>query len=131
MKSPSRGICTTKDKTDPYIKLELPKGEQLVLSQSFIEWFRGFTDAEGCFLIVKGKGNVFSFNFVIELHLDDIAVLDYIHNTLGFGKISVKSKGARFTVNTQRDIAAIIAIFSKYGLNTTKHLDFLAFSRAY
>lgn len=106
-------------------------GEKLVLSSSFIEWFRGFTDAEGCFLITKGKGNAFSFSFVIGLHLDDQGTLEYICNSLGFGKITVNSKDARFTVSTQREVAAIIAIFSKYCLNTTKHLNFLAFERAY
>lgn len=132
VKLQSRGICTTRDKTDKSsVTFELPSGEQLVLSHSFIEWFRGFTDAEGCFIIAKGKGSVFSFRFVIVLHLDDQGTLEYICNTLGLGKITVYSKDARFIVSTQREVAAIIAIFSKYCLNTTKHLDFLAFSRAY
>lgn len=74
---------------------------------------------------------MFSFNFVIGLHLDDKDTLEFISNTLGFGKIIVNSKEARFTVNTQRDVAVIIEIFSKYCLNTTKHLNFLAFERAY
>ena len=126
------GICTTIDKTDKSsVTFKLPNGEQLVLSHSFVEWFRGFTDAEGCFLIAKGKGNVFSFRFVIELHLDDQDTLEYICNTLGFGQVTVNSKSARFIVSTQRTVATIIAIFSKYCLNTTKHLDFLDFSRAY
>jgi hypothetical protein len=38
---------------------------------SFIEWFRGFTDAEGCFLIAK-TGNSFAFRFIIKLHKDDL-----------------------------------------------------------
>jgi len=126
----SRGIWTTKDNTDQS-SITFGLGEKLVLSRSFIEWFRGFTDAEGSFLIVKGKGNVFSFNFVIGLHLDDQGILEYIRNSLGFGKITVNSKDARFIVNTQRDVAAIIAIFSKYCLNTTKHLNFLDFERGY
>ena len=128
----SAGTCTSKDNTDSsFITIGLPLGEKLVLSSSFIEWFRGFTDAEGSFIIAKGKGNVFSFNFVIGLHLDDKDTLEFISNTLGFGKIIVNSKEARFTVNTQRDVAVIIEIFSKYCLNTTKHLNFLAFERAY
>lgn len=68
---------------------------------------------------------------MIGLHLDDQGTLEYICNSLGFGKITVNSKDARFTVSTQREVAAIIAIFSKYCLNTTKHLNFLAFERAY
>lgn len=141
-----RGFCTTspiaggaglnpsyaRDNIDKSsVTFELPSGEQLELSHSFIEWFRGFTNAEGCFLIAKGKGNVFSFRFATVLHLDDQGTLEYICNTLGFGKTAVYSKDARFIVSTQREIAGIIANFSKYCLNTTKHLDFLAFSRAY
>jgi hypothetical protein len=68
---------------------------------------------------------------VIELHLDDQDTLKFICSSLGFGKITVNSKFARFTVSTGREVAAIIAIFSKYCLNTTKHLNFLAFERAY
>lgn len=128
----SQGISTTKDNTDQsFVTFELPLGEKLVLSRSFIEWFRGFADAEGCFSIAKGKGNVFSFSFVIELHLDDQDTLEYIYSSLGIGRITVNSKFARFIVSTQREIAAIIAIFSKYCLNTTKHLNLLAFERGY
>lgn len=65
--------------------------------------------------------------------MDDKGALENIHNTLRLGKVTVNqvSGEARFTVNTQREIAVIIAIFSKYNLNTTKHLNFLAFARAY
>lgn len=126
--------CSIKDQTDQsHAAPGLHGVEQLVLSRDFIEWLRGFTDGEGSFIIVKGKGNVFSFKFRIGLHLDDKGALENIHNTLRLGKVTVNqvSGEARFTVNTQREIAVIIAIFSKYNLNTTKHLNFLAFARAY
>lgn len=71
MVSPAN-ICTIKDQIDQSpIILELPDGKKLVLSLDFLEWFRGFTDAEGSFIIVKGLGNSFSFHFVIRLHIDD------------------------------------------------------------
>nr|QCW06937.1 hypothetical protein [Drechslerella brochopaga] len=115
------------------ITLYLPEGQEYVLSRNFIEWFRGFTDAERCFIILKHKTNVFSFNFIIELHIDDLDALEYIHNTLQQGKIIVykTSNSARYIVNVHSEIAVIIAIFSKYNLNTTKHLNFLDFERAY
>lgn len=126
-------ICTSQCQVDSQLAFELPGGEQLVLSRDFVEWFRGFTDAEGNFSLIKGKTNIFSFNFIIGLHIDDASALEYITNTLGLGKVIVNqvSKEARFIVTIQREIAVIIAIFTKYNLNSTKHLDFLAFERAF
>jgi hypothetical protein len=126
-------ICTSQYQVDSQLAFELPGGKQLVLSRDFVEWFRGFTDAEGNFSLVKGKTNIFSFNFIIGLHIDDAGALEYISNTLGLGKVIVNqvSKEARFIVTTQHGVAVIIAIFSKYNLNSTKHLNFLAFERAF
>jgi len=108
-------------------------GEQLVLSRDFIEWFRGFTDAEGCFLIIYRDGNTFEFEFSIKLHIDDKAALDYIQSTLGIGKVRLSRTGPNvtFKVNSQREIAIIVAIFTKYKLNSTKYLNFIAFARAF
>jgi hypothetical protein len=38
---------------------------------------------------------------------------------------------ASFSVVSQSTLKVLIAIFAKYNLNTTKHLDFLAFTSAY
>ena len=34
---------------EEFVVIELPGGNKIKLSRNFIEWFRGFTDAEGCF----------------------------------------------------------------------------------
>ena len=54
-------------------------------------------------------------------------------NTLGIGKVfpSADKKRITFKVTILHEISIIIAIFDKYNLNTTKHLDYLAFARAY
>ena len=54
-------------------------------------------------------------------------------NILGIGKvITTQSKPeATFEVTIQQEIAVIIAIFSRYNLNTLKHLNFLDFKRAF
>lgn len=58
------------------------------LEANFIEWFVGFTDAEGSFAFQKNKSrNSYVFSFRISLHLDDIAVLFYIKDTLGLGRV--------------------------------------------
>ena len=77
----SKLACLNKDHTDPefVIVKESASGEQLILSRNFIEWFRGFTDAEGSFIIKNDarltKDHNFKFIFRIILHLDDLAVL--------------------------------------------------------
>jgi len=101
------------------------------LSHEFIEWFRGFTDAEGCFLIVK-TGNTFTFRFIIKLHVDDVNLLNFIRNSLGdIGNVTTEGSVANYKVSSQKEIKLIIEIFTKYYLNSSKHLDFLAFRRAY
>lgn len=101
------------------------------LSPDFIEWFIGFTDAEGCFLIAK-IGNNFAFRFIIKLHKDDINLLNFIKNSLGdIGNVTSEESVAYFKVTSLSEIKLIIEIFSTYSLNSSKHLDFLAFHRAY
>ena len=52
------------------------KDKQFYLSSDFIEWFVGFTDAEGCFQITPQRsGNAFEFRISFGLHIDDRAVL--------------------------------------------------------
>lgn len=101
------------------------------IPNEFIQWFRGFTDAEGCFLIVK-TGNSFAFRFTIKLHKDDLTLLNYIKSSLGdIGNIATEGSLAYFKVTSISEIRSIIEIFSIYPLNSSKHLDFLAFREAY
>ena len=102
------------------------------LSPEFIEWFRGFTDGEGSFYIqtTRGNSNV-QFCFEISLHVDDTNVLNYIHNSLGLGKIYIKNNRSTFIVRNLNDVAVIIDIFFRNTLNTSKYLNFLDFKLAY
>nr|SNU77049.1 TPA: LAGLIDADG endonuclease [Fusarium oxysporum f. sp. cucumerinum]SNU77078.1 TPA: LAGLIDADG endonuclease [Fusarium oxysporum f. sp. cucumerinum]SNU77107.1 TPA: LAGLIDADG endonuclease [Fusarium oxysporum f. sp. cucumerinum] len=98
---------------------------------NFIEWFRGFTDAEGCFLIVK-QGKSFAFRFIIKIHKDDIDLLYFIKNSLGgIGNVGTEENLAHFKVTSISEIKTIIEIFTTHPLNSSKHLDFLGFSAAY
>jgi len=108
---------------------------------------RGFTDGEGSFYIHNTKGSQFQFNFEITLHVDDIEVINYIQNSLGIGKVYIKKNRVTakqvvgppwngggpqpFIVRNLDEIKIILDIFSKNPLNTTKHLNFLDFKRAY
>ena len=85
--------------------------------------------------IKKSGGHSFAFQFSIGLHYDDREVLTFIKETLSIGKTLVKGVGAKriafFNVDIHSELPIIIAIFSKFNLNTTKHLDFLAFAHAF
>lgn len=118
--------------------VDLPLSEGLsytrVLPREFIEWFRGFTDAEGTFGFRLNSGiSGYRFKYQITLHHDDVKVLHYIQHTLGIGTVysSKDETTASFSVVSQSTLKILIAIFAKYNLNTTKHLDFLAFTTAY
>lgn len=76
----------------------------------FLEWFRGFTDGEGSFMVLKNRGNNFTFNFSIGLHVDDTDVLRFIQKRLGIGSITTKGKASYFKVTKQEELLKIIDI---------------------
>ena len=100
-------------------------------SRQFIEWFVGFTDAEGCFYIQPNNTKTsFQLVFHIELHIDDIDVLYKIVEILGVGRV-IKIKGrnsAKLYIYKFDDIIKVlIPIFKEFPLQTTKYLDFISF----
>lgn len=58
--------------------------------------------------------NYYQFTFQINLHVDDVGVLNYIRDTLGFGtvQLSKKSPVASFIVRSLDDVKVIISLFS-------------------
>ena len=113
---------------------DYPLKNQLPPTQKeFIEWFVGFTDAEGCFSIIIKNGKTASLAFTIELHKDDVEVLYKIASALGVGRVLVnKNKdSALFFISKFEDInSVLIPLFKNYPLQTTKHLDFISFANA-
>lgn len=98
---------------------------------NFYEWLAGFTDGEGLFIIEK-RGPFINFTFRITLHKDDIFTLYYIKTTLGeIGNVKIFGNTARLTITSQKDIAKLMDIFSKYLLDTIKLLNLLDFKRAF
>lgn len=92
--------CQILDNYDSHFII-LPEGKQISFHSDFIEWFRGFTDAQGCFLIVK-SANTFAFRFLIKLHADDAPVLDFIQNNLGIGRVTIYLSSAIFAITAQK-----------------------------
>lgn len=112
------------------------KDKKLNLSYKFIEWFRGFTDAEGCFQIIQqssGDGKYFEFRYSISLHIDDKAALYYIQENLQMGRVKENYKENLVTYNiiAQKEVGLIIELFTIYTLNTNKYLNFVAFKEAF
>ena len=98
--------------------------------EEFCHWFSGFFDAESCFYISKNK-NGFTFNFKISLHIDDLKVIEYIHQKLGIGNIYTYEKIAIFKISKKEDLYKLFKIFKIKPLNTTKYLNYLAFKESF
>jgi hypothetical protein len=109
------------------------------MSNSIIQWFVGFSEAEGCFKIKpkyrSGKSTVHSFNFEFEIHLhiDDIKLLKYISDSLSIGKVyeRVNSNSCSFVVGNEKELRALIALFEGFSFNGIKLLDYLDFKEAF
>ena len=109
-----------------------PKGTSNNQDVEFYKWFSGFTDAEGSFMITPAKqAKGFSFRFSIGLHIDDLNVLNYIKDKLGFGKVYSSNNTCYFNVTKKEDILKLINIFDAYLLNSTKRFNFLDLKKAY
>ena len=82
--------------------------------KNFIEWFRGFTDTEECFMIQSDVRLIKDQNFKFTLHLDDLACLEFIKNTLHIGnvRVNVERSEVVYEVSAQHEIEIILAIFN-------------------
>jgi hypothetical protein len=69
--------------------------------------------------------------FSIELHKDDLNVLEDIKNSLGIGRVRQYKDKCIFSVTNAQGTYKLISIFDEYNLNSTKHLDYLLFKRAF
>lgn len=94
--------------------------------EEFAHWFSGFCDAESYFFI-SDLGISFSFYFGINLHIDDIKVLQYISQRLVIGKITTDKKVCTLKIGKYEDLQKLFNILEIKPLNTTKYLNYLAF----
>lgn len=106
------------------------------LDRRFLEWFVGFTDGEGNFHIrltdFKDTNYKYAqFTFQINLHKDEIEVLEYIKNTLKCGHISKSKDKVNYFVNDINSLLyVIIPIFNYVNLNSSKYHHFKLFEKA-
>lgn len=84
-------------------------GDRPLPSKEFLAWLIGFTEGDGSF-IVNNRGDL---AFVITQATSDIRTLEFIKETLGFGKvISQSAITSRFICQTKSEIQLIIYLFN-------------------
>lgn len=106
--------------------------------EEFQQWLVGFSDANfGINYRKEGTSNWISLYYRIQLHNDDVKVLELIHKRLGCGSVKTyvskinKRSYSEFKISDSKDLINIlIPIFDSFPLNTTKYLDFLLFKEA-
>ena len=102
-----------------YPKLKLP-------SNKFLEWFIGFSEGEGSFILAQ-RGDL---AFVITQSTADVQVLNYIKENLGIGKViqqSVKQNTHRFIIQDIKNLYLISLLFNGNMVFPTRKARFLTF----
>lgn len=95
---------------------------------SFLEWFIGFSEGDGSF-IVNSRGTPV---FVITQNTYDLQILEHIKNTLGFGRINKQGPNtSRYIVEDIKNIKLIINLFNGNIVFPLKQERFLLFLLAY
>lgn len=92
----------------------------------FLEWFIGFSEGEGSFILAK-RGDL---SFVVTQSSSDIEVLNYIKDNLGFGKVikqSVKQNTHRFIIQDIKNTYLICLLFNGNMVFPTRKARFLTF----
>lgn len=92
-----------------YTKYKALYGDRPLPSKEFLSWLIGFTEGDGSFIVNK-RGDL---AFVITQPTSDIRTLEFIKETLGFGKvISQSATTSRFICQTKLEIELIISLFN-------------------
>uniref|UniRef100_UPI0022378BE7 LAGLIDADG endonuclease n=1 Tax=Ramaria cf. rubripermanens TaxID=2016387 RepID=UPI0022378BE7 len=109
--------------------LPLPLRErEEIPSEEFLTWFIGFTEGNGSF-IVNNRGDL---SFVITQSTSDIQVLDFVVETLGFGKVIRQSATtSRFSVQNKKEIELIVCLFNGNLILPSKKKSFELFLLAF
>lgn len=77
-------------------------------NKNFLEWFIGFSEGDGSFIISKGGKNIFT----IHLHNVDLPLLYEIKTQLNMGNVYSYSKSAYFFIKSKDEIKTLIEIFN-------------------
>lgn len=95
-------------------------------SYEFLSWFVGFTEGDGSF-VVNYKLNK-NLQFVITQSTEDLTILNYIQENLGFGKVIKQGKRtSRFVVQDLTNLHLIILLFNGNIVLPTRKKNFKDF----
>ena len=107
--SPGRKVTENFQFSNFYDKFSLHLPHITPPSYKFLSWFIGFTEGEGSF-IVNNRGDL---AFVITQGNIDIKVLEFIKETLGFGKVIPQSANtSRYVTQNKKEIELIVHLFN-------------------
>jgi len=80
------------------------------IDNAFLEWFVGFTEGDGSFVISNSKNEKKRlFFFIVQ---KDIQALHKLRSTLGFGKIQKHQNVHRYAISNKKDIDRLIILFN-------------------
>lgn len=92
---------------------------------NFLTWLIGFTEGDGSFVVTKTKTNL---QFVITQSTEDIAILNYIRDNLGFGSVIPQGKRtSRYVVQDLSNLYLIILLFNGNIVLPTRKKNFINF----
>ena len=109
----------------------LSESEYLSIPKSFIAFLVGFIDGDGYIFINNTKKDFIGIKLIISVHIDDIAILNYIQSVLKIGKLStypnLKSPSARliFSKTDLQEVLFPLMIYHDiYFLTETRRSQF-------
>jgi len=99
--------------------------DRKIPSHDFLTWFIGFTEGDGSFVVAKTTQNL---QFVITQSTEDIAILNYIQDNLGFGKVIKQGKRtSKYVIQDLTNLHLIILLFNGNLILPTRKKNFKDF----
>lgn len=99
---------------------------KILPTNNFLEWLIGFTEGDGSFTIAK-RGDIY---FVLTQTTDDVQILNYIKDNLGFGSViiqSLKQKTHRFIIQDITNLYLICLLFNGNLVLPVRNAKFISF----
>jgi hypothetical protein len=101
-------------------KLRLDKIEYLSIPYQFIAFLAGLIDGNGNIKITRTTKGFITIKLIIDMHLEDISTLEYIHSVLKLGKISknrdYKNPNCNLIINKTDLQEVIFPLFLHHGI---------------